>query len=555
MMPGVLSPSPLRRPRLVLLVATLVLMAPTLVVGTTLSHSSQFNLMWAQQFAEQIQAGVLYPRWLPQSFEQLGSPAFYFYPPLAFWVDALVGLLTLDALSVPRRLAIAATLLLWASGLAMHAWLQRVTGNALRALVGSLAYMAAPYHLLDHYLRGAFAEFASFAVLPLVALGVLLVGQRHRVGPGLLALAYAALLMTHLPTALLVSVTVLPPYVLYHAWRQADARAAASFLVRVAGAGVLGIGVAAVYLLPALTLQGSISANLLWIEYFRVQPWFLVRPDRWPDPDFMRIVAAIALAYVLATLALALAVRGGPVGERRQECAFWLAVSLLCLVLMSGLVPWFWELPELGKVQFPWRLLVVVEFAVITAWCLALPLSLRRPVRYLLVGATAALVPAVVWIGAETALRIATTRAAGVLETGDSPEYQPAGYSHPYIRGSYVDQGLETLARLPIIDCVPAARRCRAESGPLGAMRIEIDSDRPTAVTLRRFYFPGWSLNPPRPIVPAEPLRLVSFVAPAGSGTFQLARTPVAAEHWGWLVSGASLGLVLLWLLYARRAR
>ena len=204
--------------------AAAVLMAPSLVVGTTVSHSSPFSLMWAKQFAEQFQAGILYPRWLPQSFAQLGSPTFYFYPPLAFWIDAVVGLAAFGAVSVSQRLAISATLMLWASGLTLHAWLRRVTGSEQRALVGSLAYMAAPYHLLVYYLRGAFAEFTAYAALPLVALGVLLVSKRHRAAVGLLALAYAALLMTHMPTALLMSVTMLPLYVLFRVWRQADRR-------------------------------------------------------------------------------------------------------------------------------------------------------------------------------------------------------------------------------------------------------------------------------------------------------------------------------------------
>ena len=116
---------------------------------------------------------------------------------------------------------------------------------------------------LDQYLRGAFAEFAVFPFLPLVALGVLLVSEKHRTGVGLLAVAYAALLMTHLPTALLVSVTMLPFYVLFRAWNLGDRRAALGFLLRAGLAGVLGIGLAASYLAPAMLLQEWISAGML----------------------------------------------------------------------------------------------------------------------------------------------------------------------------------------------------------------------------------------------------------------------------------------------------
>src|SRR5262245_31077802 len=124
----------LRHPRLVFLLAAIVLMAPSLVLGTVVSHSSHLNLMWASQFADQVRAGILYPRWLPQSFDNLGAPTFYFYPPLAFWGDALVSVVTAGAVPVSWRLSIFAMLLLWASGLTMHTWLRHETDSGKAAL-------------------------------------------------------------------------------------------------------------------------------------------------------------------------------------------------------------------------------------------------------------------------------------------------------------------------------------------------------------------------------------------------------------------------------------
>ena len=109
---------PARQPFLVLAAAAIVLLLPSLVLGTLISHSSPQNLTWAAQFAEQVRAGVLYPRWMPDSFEGLGSPAFYFYPPLPFWADALVSIVTANVMPVPYRLAGTSTLVLLASGLA-----------------------------------------------------------------------------------------------------------------------------------------------------------------------------------------------------------------------------------------------------------------------------------------------------------------------------------------------------------------------------------------------------------------------------------------------------
>ena len=52
---------------------------------------------------------------MPQSFDGLGSPAFYFYPPLSFWLNGLVETVTFGALPASYRLAVSSLLLMWAS--------------------------------------------------------------------------------------------------------------------------------------------------------------------------------------------------------------------------------------------------------------------------------------------------------------------------------------------------------------------------------------------------------------------------------------------------------
>jgi uncharacterized membrane protein len=519
----------------VLALAAVVLLAPSLLFGTLTSHGSPHVLTWASQFAEQFRAGVLYPRWMPDSFDGLGSPAFYFYPPLPFWIDAMVSVVTFNLLSVPYRLALDCVLILWASGLAMHAWLSYATPNRRTALVGSLAYMAAPYHLLDHYMRGAFAEFTAYAVLPLVVLAIGRVADRRHGGTVGLALTYAALLLSHLPTAMLATVTVLPAYVLFRERRPEG-------LVRSGVAAALGAALAAIYLVPALLLQGTISVGQFWSGLYRVRNWFVLTPDRWPEPYIMWVITLLVVSYALAALSIC-------VFFRRRSGAqplFWAATALVCLVLISGLVPWFWQLPELGKVQFPWRLMVVVEFAVITALCLVSLKALHRGALCLFAGAALALLVAEVLIVRDVTERIAYTRHNSPLPQRDVKEYEPRGYPQPASL-AYADLGLEPLATVPAITCTPIARRCNAESGVFGTMRIEIDADVPTHVVLRRFYFPAWWPDRKLLLTPTERLRLVSFDVPPGHTTLRLERTSLWAERVGWSLSGQAFLILLVW--------
>jgi hypothetical protein len=412
--------------------------------------------------------------------------------------------------------------------------------------------MAAPYHLLDHYYRGAYAEFAAYAVLPLVMLSVRQIAERRRFGAVLLACAYAALPMAHLPTALLISVTALPMYVLYRGWQLGPAKPALGFFVRCALGGSLGLGLAAIYLVPALTLQEWIDVEMFWVPFYRVENWFLLTPERWPRPiDMMQIIASFAAAYGLAAIGVAAVLaHSGTLRWWRSEAAFWASVCIVCLLLIAGALPWFWQIPFVAKVQFPWRLMIVMEFAVITALCLMPWSALSRAMSYIFIAAIIALVPGVAGMGLGIRLRVQASLAQQEAPQ-DLNQFLPAGF--PRKPGwAYADLGLEPLEGVPTIACVPEPWTCRATNEPFGELRVEIDADAPTAVVLRRFFFPFWRLDPMLPVAATDPLRLVSFTAPGGHHIYRLHHAVVLQEKIGWAISGLSLALLLAWAVAAR---
>ncbi len=534
-------------------------MAPCLVLGTIISDSSAFNFTWAAQFSEQFRAGILYPRWMPESFGRLGGPAFYYYPPLPFWLDAVVSAVTLNILSTSHRLVVTALLLLWSSGVTMNGWLESETQSGRTAFIGALVYMAAPYHLLDFYMRGALAEFAAYAVLPLVMMGIRRVSEQQRCGVAALALAIAALLLAHLPTTLLVATTAAPLYALYRARCLRAWPAALAFLRRCAVAGLLGGGLAALYVVPAVLLQPWISAEQFWKPFFQPQNWFLFTPSLWPEPSIMWVLSSIAAALAMVAVALSASAYGMSANDRmRGSLVFWTMLLLVCLVLMSGLVPQFWRfVPLVAKVQFPWRLMVVAEFAAVTALAVALVGDVGRTVRLCLAAALVVASPGVALLVRDTVARAAVTLEIGRPLERDTVEYEPAGYPQPEPQPSDT-LGLAPLAGTPLIACTPGATICKAEVKRFGGLHVEVEGLAPTTVTLRHFFFPAWQLDPSPPntsadIHPTEPWRLVSFTAPAGRSSFELRLKSLPEEQLGWAVSGAALVLLVLSAAFARR--
>src|SRR5438445_9309925 len=176
-------------PALLLLAAILVIRPP---LGPTVLHDSlAVYWVWADLFSAELARGNPYPRWLAGSDAGLGTPVFYYYPPLAFYLTAflrLSGLTTYGSLIAAFGSAFAA------SGIACWHWLK---GRSNHPLLAAAFFMAAPYHLFNYTDRGALAESVATAFIPLVAISLRRIAER-RAGIVPAALAYAAIISTHL---------------------------------------------------------------------------------------------------------------------------------------------------------------------------------------------------------------------------------------------------------------------------------------------------------------------------------------------------------------------
>lgn len=498
----------MRRATLIFAVAALVLMAPALILGAPGIDSAIYTHVWTQQYAAEMARGVVYPRWLPQSFEGLGAPTFYFYPPLAFHLSGALAMV----LDVRFAVSWAGALMLFGSGLAMYAWLRSKTSDGF-AILGGLIYMASPYHLTDFYVRAALAEFAAFVWIPLIALAI--EKQDRRWGGPLLALAYAALICTHLPMALLTSVALIPAIVVRASW---DSPTVA---LRCALAGLAGVAVSALYLLPALTLQDQVMMpRVMWAAHFDAQNWSALRLLE-PSPDpFLKPLSLFAAGWTLVALTTML-----------RGARFWPLLTLAIAILSLGLTPLF-ELPLLDKVQFPWRALALIEFAAITAVVVWRPRWVWAALGALL------LVPGVDTFARTGAVAMSRPLNADHVAMGlDAPEYLPSAYT-PVPKGRY-PTGIERYRGALVRGAADNVR-----TGADGSVVLTATADGP--ITLRRANFPRWRVTGPAGAVEVEPGALVTFQARAGQ-SYRIEARATRAEHVGGAVS--LLGLILVTFL------
>lgn len=232
---------------LALILASAALLLPLWLQGGSQGHDLFHHLLSGHYFAQQLWQGEIYPRWLMAMNGGFGSPTFFFYPPLPYYVSALFAGPQAPLHDAITPLLWSASLALLLSGLFAYLWL-RSFASPLRALAATLLYLALPYHLgMDLYARFALAEFWAFVWAPLILLGQDLANQRSRKGLPLLTLALALLAFSHLPSLLLM-MGLITLRALLQAWRSRIL-----FPIRlVAMAQVLGLVMAAILLLPAL---------------------------------------------------------------------------------------------------------------------------------------------------------------------------------------------------------------------------------------------------------------------------------------------------------------
>ena len=315
---------------------TALLMMPALLAPPLTHDSFWINAVWTDQFAAELSRGNPYPRWLPQSHGGLGSPVFYYYPPLSFYLSGAAQLLGL----APNHAVLAVFALgFLLSGVGAFLWLE----DHPNPLIGALLFVAAPYHALDFVYRGAQAESLAIAILPFLAIGLRRISEGRGIAAG--AIAYGALILTHLPLALLASLFFIAPYALVHRER----------LGRYALAALLGIGLAAIYLLPALALDSYRESGRLYaLPHLRPAYWTI-----WQG--YLADGTVRSMLFVGGVLGAA-GIAAVASGQRRLGLA-----ALAIAGLAIGIVPGLWSLPLLEQVQFPYRVLPLAELALAAA--------------------------------------------------------------------------------------------------------------------------------------------------------------------------------------------
>ena len=172
------------------------------IVNTRGGGDSPFLFFRLHQLMANLRDGVFPARWMPDAAYGLGYPFFNFYASLPYYFAAIFNFLGFDLLT---SIKIVQTLGFVFAGFALYGWARRHFTTRWAAWLAAIAYVYAPFHLVNVYVRGdSLSEFYAFIFYPLILWSIDRIFDSPRNWP-LLALSYGGLILTHNVSALIFS--------------------------------------------------------------------------------------------------------------------------------------------------------------------------------------------------------------------------------------------------------------------------------------------------------------------------------------------------------------
>lgn len=304
-------------------------------------------------------------RWVPDAGYKFGYPQFNFYPPLPYYMGALMHRVGIQYIDVVKILFVLGYLL---SAYTIYLLVSEFLGK-WAGFVTAIAYTYIPYKAVEVYVRGALSEFWAQIFFPLIFWAIYkLIKTGKKSFLLVLSISAACLATTHvLMTMIFAPIAIVwAIYWLYEArWKN---------LGKIMWSGVLGFGLCAFFILPVMIerkfthTEGLLSGYFDYRQHFvNLYKLFLSSEWGYGSSGFPNEKLNLSLGIVQWTtgvLALALAY----INRNKNKKLFILTSGVFLVTLISVFMihqksSFIWaKLPLLWYMQFPWRFLAVCIF-------------------------------------------------------------------------------------------------------------------------------------------------------------------------------------------------
>lgn len=475
---------------LVIVSTAVILVLPIFLKGFPSGADIRHHYKWAYFFCDGLREGSLYPRWLAGINRGYGSPVMFYYPPFEFYVVAAFNAIAGNLL---LAIKLSCSLAMIASGVSMYVFSRTMLSRSF-SVAAAVLYMAAPYHIFQLYRVNALAEYWALVWIPLVldAITRIARGGGWRAS-AYLALCYALLLLTHIPSSLIVTATVMVYLLAITRDRRKLGQALAG--------GALGIGISAFFLVSVLfetkyvridrILENTYVKAFLF-EDFSAWSWNnLLSTADYPNvAGYVREANLVSssLVLLLIVVSVVLLIERRPAREDGSHAsivrAIWLVAIVSLLMTTRLTIPLWNTFRNLQYLQSPVRWLVpaTLATALLTAIAIRAAAGARR--RVVLAVSLGLAIAASLVVGAHVSTQrpVDPEGLENKLLRQDVPEYRPLWWDglfrEEFERTSIVVAEGDVDVR--VID----------DAGLKQVYEISARTD--ATLKLRSVWFPGW---------------------------------------------------------------
>ena len=325
--------------------------------GNDLPQHYQF----ASTIYHSILSGEIYPSWANLPNQGYGDIGLRFYPPFAYYVLSLARMVAGNWFDASL---LTFFLIFWIGGIGAYFWAKEEF-SVNQSLLAAGIYIFAPYHVNQIYNNFLYAEFAASAVLPFCFLFISRVCKKGNYGSTLgLAVSFGLLLVTHLPSSIIGSLTFL-----IYSVCLVRRKTAFKTLTKLITAVFCGLIASSFYWLRMVTEMSWVkhSSETYFQNQFDYHENFLLFPVHLLNYENDILSLWLADLMNLAIILIAIPSIVLLFRKRHLVSKFFFSAALVFIfsvIMTTPLSRPIWDnVNFLQKVQFPWRWLGVASLS------------------------------------------------------------------------------------------------------------------------------------------------------------------------------------------------
>ena len=346
----------------------LVVALPLLQGNITFGQDIPFHIARDHSAINALKDGQIIPEVDPTILNGFGYSFNMFYGPLSTYIIGLAKVITHNWTAAINIFGIVSILL---SGIFMYQLVFSISHKKSISIIASVIYMAAPYHLLDLYIRQDQGEFLAFVFIPILFRGLYNLVNKQKGSVFFIVIGASGIILSHNLSAVIVCIMSIS-YLILNIKRIFNKSSIKKLIL----SGLLIIALTGFYILPLVELRITgiydIFSNTYTSQHMAATAYcvsdssldlfqyiFNVNTLSYGGSNVMpfalglvTLVSILLLPFVYKTINK----------EQKRLITQLLILSGIAIVFTTKLINWYILPSSLDIIQFPWRLLIISTF-------------------------------------------------------------------------------------------------------------------------------------------------------------------------------------------------